>query len=171
MNFASINANTDKIGEVLFINSADMVCLVVFCCCLVLVNVKFKFFFFSHFTDIQLPQCTVKQPWGIWVNNSHDSIQNFDKKKNIDKTKHNKNFSIFMGCQVPVPQTIFDWIRNSMKSVMLLFVTYSSTNIKILHMSQQCNCRDVCKILLWSVEHILNQSTPNFEFWIQSKYR
>ena len=57
-----------------------------------------------------------------------------------------------------------------MKSVMFLFVTYSAADNKILHMSQLCNCHDVCKILLWSVEHILNQSTPNFEFWIQSKY-
>ena len=32
----------------------------------------------------------------------------------------------------------------------------------ILHMSRQLHCRDVCKILLWSVEYILNQSTANF---------
>ena len=28
--------------------------------------------------------------------------------------------------------------------------------------SRQCNCRDVCKISLWSVKYILNQSTANF---------
>ena len=29
-------------------------------------------------------------------------------------------------------------------------------------MSRQLHCRDVCKILLWLVEYILNQSTANF---------
>ena len=30
-------------------------------------------------------------------------------------------------------------------------------------MSRQCNCRNVCKISLWLVEHIINYSTPNFD--------
>ena len=38
---------------------------------------------------------------------------------------------------------------------------------EILHMSRQCNCRDVCKISLWSVEHISNKSTPNF-YWFSN---
>ena len=45
--------------------------------------------------------------------------------------------------------------------VMLLFITYSSDHNKILHKSQQCNCHDSCKISLWLVEHVLNQSTSN----------
>ena len=28
--------------------------------------------------------------------------------------------------------------------------------------SRQLHCRDVCKISLWSIKHILNQSTSNF---------
>ena len=46
--------------------------------------------------------------------------------------------------------------------VMFLFITYSADHNEILHTSRQCNCHDVCKISLWSVAHILNQSTPNF---------
>ena len=30
-------------------------------------------------------------------------------------------------------------------------------------MSWEYNCRDLCKISLWSVEHILNYATPNFD--------
>ena len=33
---------------------------------------------------------------------------------------------------------------------------------EILYMSWQCKCRDLCKISLWWVEYILNQSTANF---------
>ena len=40
---------------------------------------------------------------------------------------------------------------------------YSSDHNEILHTSRQCNYRDVCKILLWSVKHILNQSPLNFD--------
>ena len=49
------------------------------------------------------------------------------------------------------------------KFVLLLFVTYSADHNQIMHTSRQCNCRDVCKISLWSLEHILNQSIPNFD--------
>ena len=45
---------------------------------------------------------------------------------------------------------------------MLLFIIDSADRNEILYTSQ-CNCRDVCKISLWSVEHILNRSTPNFD--------
>ena len=40
---------------------------------------------------------------------------------------------------------------------------YSTDHNEILHTSRQCYCRDVCKISLWSVEQILNYSTPNFD--------
>ena len=40
---------------------------------------------------------------------------------------------------------------------------YWTDHNKILHMSWQCNCRDVCKILLWSLEYVLNYSTPYFD--------
>ena len=33
----------------------------------------------------------------------------------------------------------------------------------MLHTSRECCCRDVCKISLWAVEQILNQSTANFD--------
>ena len=33
---------------------------------------------------------------------------------------------------------------------------------RLMHMSQHCHCRDVCKISLRSVGNILNQSTANF---------
>ena len=42
------------------------------------------------------------------------------------------------------------------KFPMLWFEIYSTDHSKILHTSRQCNCRDVCKIPLWSVDHILN---------------
>ena len=49
------------------------------------------------------------------------------------------------------------------KFVMLLFITYKAYYNEISHTSRQCNCCDVWKISLWWVEHILNQSTPNFD--------
>ena len=42
------------------------------------------------------------------------------------------------------------------KFEVLWYKTYSTAHNKILHMSRQCNCRDVCKISLWSFEDILN---------------
>ena len=42
------------------------------------------------------------------------------------------------------------------KLVVLLFEMYSADHNEMLHMSRQCNCRDVYKISLWSIEHILN---------------
>ena len=50
------------------------------------------------------------------------------------------------------------------KFEVLWFKMYSSDYNKILHMSWQCNCCNVCKILLWTAEHVSNYSTPNFEF-------
>ena len=41
------------------------------------------------------------------------------------------------------------------KFVVLWFKMYSTNHNEILYMSRQSNCRDVCKISLWSVEHIL----------------
>ena len=46
---------------------------------------------------------------------------------------------------------------------MLWFEIYSTDHNEILHTSRQLYCRDVWKISLWSVQHILNQSTPNFD--------
>ena len=37
-----------------------------------------------------------------------------------------------------------------------------SDHNEILHMPRQSHCRDMCKVSLWSVEYILNQSTANF---------
>ena len=34
-----------------------------------------------------------------------------------------------------------------------------------LHMSRQLHFRDMCKILLWLVEYIINQSTANYGNW------
>ena len=36
------------------------------------------------------------------------------------------------------------------------FKIYYTNHNKILHTSRQCNCRDVCKISLWSIMYILN---------------
>ena len=47
--------------------------------------------------------------------------------------------------------------------VMLLFRTYLAIHNEIMHTSLQCNCRDGCRISLWSVENILNKSALNFE--------
>ena len=46
---------------------------------------------------------------------------------------------------------------------MLWYKMYSTDHNEILHTSRQCYCRDVCKIKLWSVEQMLNYSTPNFD--------
>ena len=45
---------------------------------------------------------------------------------------------------------------------MILFITYSADHNEILYASRPCTCRDVYNISLWSVEHILNQSTLDF---------
>ena len=42
------------------------------------------------------------------------------------------------------------------KFAVLCFKRYSTDHNEILHTSRQCDCRDVCKSSLWSVEHILN---------------
>ena len=44
----------------------------------------------------------------------------------------------------------------------LLFKTYMANHNANWHTSQQLHCRDMCKILLLSVVHIVNQSTLNF---------
>ena len=46
---------------------------------------------------------------------------------------------------------------------MLLFVAYSVDHNEVLHRSRQCYCHDVCKVFLWSVNHILSQNTLNFD--------
>ena len=48
------------------------------------------------------------------------------------------------------------------KFAMLWFKMHPTDHNEILHTTRQCNCRDVCKISLWSVELFLNDSTPNF---------
>ena len=54
--------------------------------------------------------------------------------------------------------------------VMFWFITYSANHNSILHTSR--HCRDVRKILLWSVEQILTRELRIFiEFRIRSKYR
>ena len=45
---------------------------------------------------------------------------------------------------------------------MLVLEMYLADHNEILHTSRQWHCRDVCKIPLWSVGHILNQSAANF---------
>ena len=40
--------------------------------------------------------------------------------------------------------------------VVLQFKKYTTDHNEIVHTSRQCNCRDVCKISLWSVEYISN---------------
>ena len=42
------------------------------------------------------------------------------------------------------------------KFAVLWFKIYSTDHNEILHMSRQCNCRDMCKISLWTVKLILN---------------
>ena len=44
----------------------------------------------------------------------------------------------------------------------LEFEICSTDRNEILHTSRQCNCRDVCKISLWSAEYVLNKSIANF---------
>ena len=45
---------------------------------------------------------------------------------------------------------------------MLWFETYCTDHNDIFHTSRQCNCRDMRKISLYLVKHILNYNTPNF---------
>ena len=41
---------------------------------------------------------------------------------------------------------------------------------KILHTSRQCYCREVCKILLWSAQYVMNKSITNFH-WISNSIK
>ena len=43
-------------------------------------------------------------------------------------------------------------------------VLWSTDHNEILLTSRWCYCRDVCKILLWSVKHVMNEVSLNFEF-------
>ena len=45
----------------------------------------------------------------------------------------------------------------------LWFKICSTNHRKILHMSQQCYCRDMCKILLWSAKYVMNKSITKFD--------
>ena len=51
--------------------------------------------------------------------------------------------------------------------VTFLFIIYWANHNEILHASRPKNCCDMCKISLWSVEHILNKSTTNCD-WISN---
>ena len=42
------------------------------------------------------------------------------------------------------------------KYEVLWFKVSSIDHNEILHTPRQCNCRDVCKISMWSLEHFLN---------------
>ena len=53
------------------------------------------------------------------------------------------------------------------KFVVLWFKKCSAEHNKMLHTSRQCYCRDVCKILLWSVDQTLNHSITKFH-WISN---
>ena len=57
----------------------------------------------------------------------------------------------------------FNPIRNSMKFGNALLHNISANHNDILHTPPQLHCRDVCKISLWPIQFILNQSTPNFD--------
>ena len=60
----------------------------------------------------------------------------------------------------PVPLTTFrlnSKLDQHLCSGLMNFIDH----IEILHPSRQCNCHDMCKISLWSVEYVLNYSTPN----------
>ena len=53
------------------------------------------------------------------------------------------------------------------KFAVLQFKMHPTNHNEILYTSRQCNYCDTCKISLWSVEHILNLSIPNFG-WISN---
>ena len=44
---------------------------------------------------------------------------------------------------------------------------FSTDHNEMLHISRQCYCHDVCKILLWLVEYVLNKSITKFH-WISN---
>ena len=50
---------------------------------------------------------------------------------------------------------------------MLWFKTCSNDHNKILHMSQQCYCRDMCKISSWSIQYVMYKNIINFR-WISN---
>ena len=53
------------------------------------------------------------------------------------------------------------------KYAVLWFKMYSADHNGILHTSRQCNCRDVCKISLWSAEYVMNKTITKFH-WISN---
>ena len=51
--------------------------------------------------------------------------------------------------------------------VVFWFKTCSTNHKEILHTSRQLHCCDVCKILLWLAEHVMNKSITKFH-WISN---
>ena len=51
------------------------------------------------------------------------------------------------------------------KFTVLWFKIWSTDHNEILHTSRQCYCGDLCKLLLWSVEYIMNKSMTKLH-WI-----
>ena len=57
---------------------------------------------------------------------------------------------------------IFIKFQNKSKHVCLYLHSYQSDHIKILHIPRQQRCLDMCKILLWLDQSLLNYSNDNF---------
>ena len=54
-----------------------------------------------------------------------------------------------------------------LKFGVLWFQICSTDHNKILHLSRQLHCHDVCKILLWSAKYVMKKSNTNFH-WISN---
>ena len=76
------------------------------------------------------------------------------------KKKSSSWSSLGLLSRCPSHWRYFNQIRS--KFEVLWFKMSSTNHNKILHMSRQCYCRDMCKILLWSTEYVMNKSITKF---------
>ena len=58
----------------------------------------------------------------------------------------------------------FSYFWPGQKFAVLWFKMCATDHNEILHASRQCHCRDVCKILLWLAECVMNKSLAKF-YW------
>ena len=54
------------------------------------------------------------------------------------------------------------------KFTVLWFEIYKTNRKQILHTSQQCDCRDLCKMLMWFAKYVMNKSITKFHWILNS---
>ena len=109
----------------------------------------------------------------VWLYRTQGHTAPVNKLRTVINQLHEATKSLMILCKIqiirmnpgpgarPTNAISFEFeIRSKLGA--LWFKIGSIDHNEILHTSQQCNCRDVCKISLWSLEYILNQITAKF---------